>query len=160
VLHRIATLQASSYLTYQALENVSVLADCAAVPASFIARINKGDPSTARIYLWAYRFWLSGVSCDFLRLAREAQLEGRRRAAREHMKEDGRAVAAYQDEEDKKVDAKWWMDLVIASAWLPMALHYSSSSGGLPGWNLGWMGLCGLVAGGQRVQGLWRATGE
>ena len=76
------------------------------------------------------------------------------------MQQDGRAVAAYQDEEDKKVDAKWWMDLVIASAWLPMALHYSSSSGGIPGWNLGWMGLCGLVAGGQRAQGLWRATGE
>jgi len=160
VLHRIATLQASSYLTYQALENVSVLADCAAVPSSFIARINRGDPSTARVYLWAYRFWLSGVSCDFLRLAREAQLERRRREARKKMQQDGRAVAAYQDEEDKKVDAKWWMDLVIASAWLPMALHYSSSSGGIPGWNLGWMGLCGLVAGGQRAQGLWRATGE
>lgn len=133
ILHRIAALQASSYFTYQALENISFLADCSAIPARFVARINKGDPSTARLYLWAYRFWLAGVSCDFLRLAREAQLEGRRRAARAQMREDGRAVAVYQEEEDRKVDRKWWMDFVIASAWMPMALHYSSSGGGLPG---------------------------
>lgn len=158
VLHRIAVLQASSYFTYQALENISVLADSGIVPSSFIARINRGDSTTARVYLWAYRAWLGGVSCDFLRLAREAQLESRRRAARTKLQEDGRELATYQEEEDKKVDAKWWMDLMIASAWLPMALHFSSANGGLPGWNVGWMGLCGLVAGGERFRGLWNAT--
>jgi hypothetical protein len=47
---------------------------------------------------------------------------------------------------------------MIAGAWFPMALHFSSSTGGLPGWNLGWMGLCGLVAGGGRAKALWAAT--
>ncbi|KAF2105895.1 hypothetical protein BDV96DRAFT_559807 [Lophiotrema nucula] len=158
VLHRIALLQCLSYITYQALENISVLADNGIVSKKAIALINRGDSTTARVYLWAYRAWLGGVSCDFLRLAREAQLESRRRAAREHMREDGRAVAEYQDEEDARVDKKWWTDLMITSAWFPMALHFSSSTGGLPGWNLGWMGLCGLVAGSSRASTLWAAT--
>ena len=65
VLHRIATLQASSYLLYQILENICVLADCGAVPPSFIARINRGDSTTERVYLVAFRAWLCGVTCDF-----------------------------------------------------------------------------------------------
>ncbi|KAF2795109.1 hypothetical protein K505DRAFT_360491 [Melanomma pulvis-pyrius CBS 109.77] len=158
VLHRIALLQASSYFTYQALENISFLADNGIVSSKAIAFINRGDSTTARVYLWAYRAWLGGVSCDFLRLAREAQIENRRRATREQMQAEGKAVAVYQDEEDSKIDAKWWTDLMIAGAWLPMALHFSSGTGGIPGWNLGWMGVCGLVAGSTRAKGLWQAT--
>ncbi|KAH6507458.1 hypothetical protein HBI56_152210 [Parastagonospora nodorum] len=158
VLHRIALLQATSYATYQALENICLLADSGVISPSFIARINQADPKTARLYLWAYRAWLGGVSCDFLRLGREWQLEAKRRATRRQMVADGRAIAEYQDEEDKKFDGRWWTDAMIASAWLPMALHFSSATGGLPGWNLGWMGVCGLVAGGTRVKALWRST--
>ncbi|KAH3960584.1 hypothetical protein HBI88_144890 [Parastagonospora nodorum] len=158
VLHRIALLQATSYATYQALENICLLADSGVISPSFIARVNRADPKTARLYLWAYRAWLGGVSCDFLRLGREWQLEAKRRATRRQMVADGRAIAEYQDEEDKKFDGRWWTDAMIASAWLPMALHFSSATGGLPGWNLGWMGVCGLVAGGTRVKALWRST--
>ncbi|KAH5498805.1 hypothetical protein HBI29_165700 [Parastagonospora nodorum] len=158
VLHRIALLQATSYATYQALENICLLADSGVISPSFIARINRADPKTARLYLWAYRAWLGGVSCDFLRLGREWQLEAKRRATRRQMVADGRAIAEYQDEEDKKFDGRWWTDAMIASAWLPMALHFSSATGGLPGWNLGWMGVCGLVAGGTRAKALWRST--
>ncbi|KAH4100943.1 hypothetical protein HBI25_159340 [Parastagonospora nodorum] len=158
VLHRIALLQATSYATYQALENICLLADSGVISPSFIARINQADPKTARLYLWAYRAWLGGVSCDFLRLGREWQLEAKRRATRRQMVADGRAIAEYQDEEDKKFDGRWWTDAMIASAWLPMALHFSSATGGLPGWNLGWMGVCGLVAGGTRAKALWRST--
>jgi hypothetical protein len=158
VLHRIALVQCLSYITYQALENVCLLADNGIVPSSFIARINRGTPATARVYLWAYRAWLGGVSCDFLKLAREAQLENRRRATREQMKSEGKAVAVYQDEADSKFDKKWWTELMVASAWFPMALHFSSATGGVPGWNLGWMGLCGLVAGSSRATGLWAGT--
>ncbi|KAL6702390.1 hypothetical protein ACN47E_002341 [Coniothyrium glycines] len=158
ILHRIAVLQASSYFAYQALENISLLADSGVVSATTIAALNRGDSKTARVYLWAYRAWLGGVSCDFLRLGREWQLESRRRATRRQMISEGRAVAVYQDEEDAKFDSRWWTDLVIASAWLPMALHFSSSTGGIPGWNLGWMGACGLVAGSTRAKALWAAT--
>lgn len=158
VLHRIAILQASSYFTYQALENISLLADSGVVGPAFISAINRGDSKTARVYLWAYRAWLGGVSCDFLRLAREWQLESGRRTTRARMQAEGRAIAEYQDDEDAKFDKRWWTDAMIASAWFPMALHFSSSTGGLPGWNLGWMGLCGLVAGSTRVTQLWAST--
>ncbi|KAF1847612.1 amidase signature enzyme, partial [Cucurbitaria berberidis CBS 394.84] len=158
VLHRIAILQASSYFTYQALENVSLLADSGVVSSTFISAINRGDSKTARVYLWAYRAWLGGISCDFLRLAREWQLESRRRATRRLMVSEGKAIAAYQDDEDAKFDTRWWTDLMIASAWFPMALHFSSNTGGIPGWNLGWMGACGLVAGTTRAKALWAAT--
>lgn len=95
-----------------------------------------------------------------MRLAREAQLEGRRREARRKLREDGREVAAYQDEQDKQFNHKWWMDLMIASAWAPMAWHFSSTGGGVPGWNLGWMGLCGLIPAGHKFMSLWDATGS
>jgi hypothetical protein len=158
VLHRIAVLQAGSYFTYQALENVCLLADSGVVPASFIARINRGDGKTARLYLWAYRAWLGGVSCDFLRLGREWQVEAGRRRIRKVMVSEGRAVAEGQDEEDQKFDKRWWTDLMIAGAWLPMALHFSDATGGVPGWNLGWMGVCGMVAGSTRMKALWAST--
>ncbi|KAF3036795.1 hypothetical protein E8E12_004529 [Didymella heteroderae] len=128
VLHRIAILQASSYFTYQALENISLLADSGVVGPAFISAINRGDSKTARVYLWAYRAWLGGVSCDFLRLAREWQLESRRRTTRARMQAEGKAVAEYQDDEDAKFDKRWWTDAMIASAWFPMALHFSSFS--------------------------------
>ncbi|KAE8829363.1 hypothetical protein PTNB73_06674 [Pyrenophora teres f. teres] len=144
VLHRVAMLQASSYFVYQALENICLLADSGVVPPSVIAKLNRGDSTTARLYLIAYRCWLGGVSCDFVRLMREWQLDSRRRAIRKQMVADGRAVAEYQDDEDKKFDKKWWTDFMIASAWFPMALHFSSAKGGIPGWNLGVMGICGL----------------
>ena len=134
-----------------------MLADHGIVSKKVIALLNRGNPATARVYTWAYRAWLGGVSCDFVRLAREYQIERKRRAVRSHMRQEGKAVAEYQDEEDKAFDQRWWTDLMIASAWLPMALHYSSDTG-IPGWNLGVMGICGLVAGGGRTKALWRGT--
>ena len=70
VLHRIALLQASSYFTYQALENISLLADSGVVGPAFISAINRGDSKTARVYLWAYRAWLGGgpVACRIGRM--------------------------------------------------------------------------------------------
>ncbi|KAL1606536.1 hypothetical protein SLS60_003941 [Paraconiothyrium brasiliense] len=154
VLHRIAVAQATSYFAYQILENICVLADHGVVPASFIARINRKDPTTARLYTTAYRLWLAGVSCDFLRLAREAQNLNTKRAARSQEEKGEVAVR----EEDERVDRRWWMDSAIAAAWFPMALHFSGVTGGVPGWHVGWMGVCGLVAGGERMRGLWKST--
>ncbi|KAF2449041.1 hypothetical protein P171DRAFT_518460 [Karstenula rhodostoma CBS 690.94] len=153
VLHKIAVAQASSYFAYQLLENICVLADHGVVPASFVARLNRSEPTTTRLYTTAYRFWLVGVSCDFLRLAREAQNIGAKRAAR-GVEEKGVQVR----EEDEAIDRRWWMDAAIAAAWFPMALHFSNVTGGVPGWHAGWMGVCGLVAGGERMRGLWGAT--
>lgn len=154
VLHRIALAQASSYFVYQVLENLCVLADHGVVPPAVIARLNRRDPTTGRLYTTAYRFWLAGVSCDFLRLAREAQNLNTKRAARSSVEKSEVGVR----EEDERVDRRWWMDAAIASAWFPMALHFSGVTGGVPGWNIGLMGVCGIVAGGERMRGLWKAT--
>ncbi|OAG04324.1 uncharacterized protein CC84DRAFT_1217793 [Paraphaeosphaeria sporulosa] len=154
VLHKIAVAQASSYFAYQILENICVLADNGIVPASFVARLNRSEPTTARLYTTAYRFWLVGVSCDFLRLAREAQNISAKRAARSQ----GEKGEVATRDEDAQVDKRWWMDAAIATAWFPMALHFSNVTGGVPGWHAGWMGVCGLVAGGERMRGLWAAT--
>jgi hypothetical protein len=102
----------------------------------------------------AYRLWLAGISCDFLRLAREAQNISSQRAARIAGEQGDVATR----EEDERVDGRWWMDVAIATAWFPMALHFSGLTGGVPGWHAGWMGVCGLVAGGERMRGLWAAT--
>ncbi|EUC45086.1 hypothetical protein COCMIDRAFT_96534 [Bipolaris oryzae ATCC 44560] len=158
VLHRIATLQAMSYFVYQLLENISLLADSGVISPRVVSALNRGDPKTARLYLYTYRCWLGGVSCDFLRLMREWQIEGRRRLTRQQMVSEGKAIAEYQDDEDKKFDKRWWTDFVIASAWFPMALHFSSANGGIPGWNLGIMGACGLIAGSTRMKALWAST--
>lgn len=137
-----------------------MLADHGVVPQSFIATMNRSTRAknvgegTARLYAIAYRFWLAGVSCDFLRLAREAQNLKVKRAARSY---EEKAVAGIR-EMDEREDRRWWMDAVIAGAWFPMALHFSGVTGGVPGWNMGWMGVCGLVAGGERMRGLWGAT--
>lgn len=137
---------------------MSVLADNGVMPKRVISLLNRGNPTTARVYLWAYRAWLGGISCDFVRLAREAQLHNQRKASRKSLREsEGKSVEDYE-EEDRRFDVKWWTDLMIAGAWLPMALHFSSVTGGVPGWNIGWMGVCGLVAGSSRARGLWAGT--
>ncbi|OCK82965.1 hypothetical protein K432DRAFT_423727 [Lepidopterella palustris CBS 459.81] len=156
-LYCIALAQCCAYVAYQALENIAVLADNNIFPKSMIARFNKGDATTSKVYRWAYRAWLTGVSCDFVRLAREAVVERQRRAVRARMADEGKAVAEGQNEEDKAVDAKWWKDLLVATAWFPMAVNYGTETG-FPGWNLGMMGLCGLVGTYGRTQQLWAAT--
>ncbi|KAF2203512.1 hypothetical protein GQ43DRAFT_438761 [Delitschia confertaspora ATCC 74209] len=150
VLHRVALLQCISYIVYQALENIAVLGDNGVLSPSTISRFNKGDSTTTRIYLWAYRAWLAGVTCDFLSLARRAQ--------REKEKREKRGSASQEEiEEDRKTDSGWWREFVVAAAWFPMALHYSGEKG-IPGWNLGWLGVTGWVAGLGRTKGYWDAT--
>jgi hypothetical protein len=96
--------------------------------------------------MWSYRAWLASLVCDLFRLAREAQITREQRGER----------ARLTKEEEAK-DGNWWGDLVATCGWLPFAAH-ASIEGGLPGFNLGIMGLCGLVAGYRRTGQLWEAT--
>ena len=89
--------------------------------------------------------------CDFVRLARDAQLERSKRA--EKTEKD------VSTQEEKKVDAKWWSDLVVPTSWMPVAIQFSTE-GGLPWFNLGIMGACGAMAGLGRTASLWAATAE
>lgn len=151
VLYATSLTQCLLYMGFQFLENVALLTDSKVLPTSLTEKYTAkatpgGRTGTAKIYLYAYRAWLGGILCDFVRLFREAQLERDRRAKGE--------VSTMEQEE---VDAKWWSQAIVPMAWIPMAVQYSKESG-LPGWNLGLMGLCGGVAGMGKIRDLWAST--
>lgn len=152
VLYATALTQCVFYLIFQSFENIALLTDHKVLSSSLTSRFNKSG-NTARIYIWSYRAWFAGVVCDFVRLAREAQLEKQRRASRSESEKGGVSTL----EEDQKADAKWWADAVVPAAWFPFALHCALESG-LPGFNLGVMGLSGGIAGLSKFVGLWQAT--
>ena len=150
ILYATSVAQCSLYMAFQACENVALLTDKAVLPSQYTARwtANAGG-TTQKIYLAAYRFWFAGVACDFVRLAREAQIESNKRAER----------ATEDSEADKKVDAKWWSEAIVPLAWTPVAIQFSTE-GGVSWFNLGIMGACGAVAGLGRTAGLWAATAD
>ena len=153
VLYRTAVTQCLVYLAYQFLENVGVLTDSKVLPASYTSRWTRSSGGTTnKIYLWAYRAWMAGVVCDFVRLLREAQIERSSRAQRTTS-----STSVSTREQDESVDAKWWSQLIVPMAWLPVAVHYSVE-GGLPGFNLGLMGASGGLAGLGRTADLWAST--
>jgi hypothetical protein len=155
VLYGIAVTQASGYIVFQFLENLALLTDNNVVPKSFAARYQGGVYNPAKVYLWSYRAWLVGVSCDFIRLGREAQLNAAKRTG----KSTAEKSLAEVKEDVEAQDSKWWNDLIVPTAWLPVALH-CSVEGGLPGMNLGIMGTAGLIAGLARTRGLWAQTAD
>lgn len=154
VLYTIAVAQCTLYTIFQFLENVALLTDHAVLSPSVTARWNTSG-STARMYYWSYRAWMFGVVCDFLRLGREAQLTAQRRSERtpqsigDNVKDLAEAV--------KQEDAKWWSDLVVPVAWMPVAIQFGTETG-FPGMNLGIMGISGALANISRARGLWEAT--
>lgn len=154
VLYATSLTQCSLYMTFQFLENVALLTDKAVLPTSYTARWTaKSGGTTAKMYLWAYRFWFGGVLCDFVRLAREAQLEREKRANKSEKQ------LTTNVEEEREIDAKWWSELIVPTSWTPVAMQFSTE-GGLPWFNLGIMGACGAMAGLGRTAGLWAATAD
>lgn len=156
VLYATAVTQCALYTAFQFLENVALLTDSKVLPASLTTRWtapNGGD--AAIIYKWSYRCWMLGFSTDLVRLAREAQLESSKRANRSAAETKD---AAIQDA-DAQVDQKWWSDLVVPVAWMPVGLQFSQWNGvGFPGFNLGIMGACGVLAGLSKTKALWDST--
>ncbi|RMD45043.1 hypothetical protein DV735_g97, partial [Chaetothyriales sp. CBS 134920] len=130
VAYKIALVQCLSYIGFQLLENVGHLTRKGVIPASFIAK-RGGEGAWAT---WSCRSWLLGILTDFVRLAREAQVN-------QQKKEQGQITA----QEQKAFEATWWVGLRTSLAWLPMALHYSVP-GGLPFMNPGLVALSGFLA--------------
>ena len=152
VLWATALTQCTLYGAFQFLENVALLTDQKVLAPSVTARWTV-DGKTARLYIWSYRAWLGGVLCDLVRLGREAQLESAKRARRSGVE----AGSLETRKADEKVDAKWWSEAIVPVAWMPIAIQASSETA-LPGFNLGIMGLCGLLAGLSRTSALWAST--
>lgn len=156
VLYATSVAQCALYMSFQFLENVALLTGSGVLPpqltAKWTAKTN-GQPTS--IYTAAYRSWMLGFSCDFIRLFREAQLERNRRSQRSGSTD----VSTRKEDED--ADQKWWAELVVPFAWLPVGVQFANwTEGGFPGFNLGLMGICGVMAGLGKTKALWDATAD
>lgn len=134
------------------MENIALLTDHKVLSPALTAPFNRSG-KTAPVYLWSYRAWFAGVMCDLVRLGREAQLERQKRAKRS----EGEKQAVGVLEEDQKADAKFWADAVTSLSWFPMAVNFAFENG-VPGFNLGIMGLSGGIAGIGKFAKMWEAT--
>jgi Peroxisomal biogenesis factor 11 (PEX11) len=149
-LRAIALTQCISYIFYQFTENVAYLADRGVVPQKWVAK--RGG--SANWWIWSNRAWLAGVSCDYLRLFREALIERERRTA---ARKDGKASTEDDMEKQHSIDSIWWSEIFVASCWFPLCLHYSLHNG-LKGVNSGVVGLLGSMAGAQSFFAHWANT--
>lgn len=139
-LHRIALLQCAGYIGFQLIENIYHLAGKGVVPVSVLEK--RGG--VAKWVAWSCRAWLVGVSSDFLRLWREAELEKSRAATR-------------SAKEKEEFDRKWWNEFMTAAYWLPVAVQYSNYPEGV-GLNTGVIGFLGMMAGLTNFRNAWAAT--
>jgi hypothetical protein len=168
-LHAVALTQCLAYILYQALENIAYLIDLHILPRSITTsrynplRSPNGDPSTSRLWLMSSRFWLVGVSCDILRLLRDAYVEAQRR--RRHStstsasSEQGERIPTAAEVEE--TGRRWWSELFVAGCWLPMCAHYSVD-GGLFRSSVedGVVGVLGLAASWEGWRCAWAETKE
>lgn len=138
--------QCLSYMTFQLSENIYHLTNKTVINANWTNTRFARFGGNAKLMTWACRAWLSGISCDFLRLFREAQL------ARQH----GAKYQSLNEEEKKEADRKWYSELFVAMSWYPMAIHYSVEGG--IGLNLGMVGACGFLANLGNFMKLWEET--
>lgn len=158
VLYATSVAQCALYMVFQFCENVALLTESKVLPAGLTTRwTQKYGGKATSIYLTAYRAWLLGFSCDFVRLAREAQLERNRRSQRSSAEKSDLSIR----DQDSKLDSKWYADLLVPFMWFPVGWHFSAlNEGGFPGFSLGLMGLCGAIAGSSKTVALWNATAD
>lgn len=145
ISYTIKLAQVASYIVFQALENVFHLTNKTVVNANWTNARFARVGGHAKLMTWSCRAWLCGISCDFLRLFREAQL-GRQTGRYERMNAD----------EKREADRKWWSEFFVAASWYPMALQYAVEGG--IGLNMGMIGLCGFMANLGNFAKAWQAT--
>lgn len=133
ITYFIKLTQCLGYIGFQLLENIAHLTNKTVIASSWTNARFARLGGTAKLATWSCRSWLVGITCDFLRLARESQLA----------KQNG-TYAKLNAEEKREVDRKWWSEALVATSWFPMAVHYSVEGG--IGLNLGVIGACGFFA--------------
>lgn len=146
ITYAIQLAQALSYIAFQALENINLLTNKTVIDANWTNTRFARLGGNAGLVTWSCRAWCAGVVCDFLSLARQAQLS--RRPGSEYRELDADAK--------READKKFWTTLFVASSWFPMALHYSINGG--IGMNLGMVGASGFFANLANFLRLWEAT--
>lgn len=133
ITYIIKLAQCLSYIGFQAIENVYHLTNKTVIASSWTNARFARLGGQSKLVTWSCRAWLAGITCDFLRLAREAQLS----------RQNG-TYEKLNAEEKREVDRKWWSEALVATSWYPMAVHYSVEGG--IGLNLGMIGCCGFFA--------------
>ena len=133
ITYTIKLVQCLGYMTFQLLENISHLTNKTVLASTWTNTRFARLGGHAKLTTWSCRGWLVGITCDVLRLAREAQLA----------RQTG-SYARLSEDEKKEVDRKWWSEAFVNMSWYPMALHYSVEGG--IGLNLGMVGACGFFA--------------
>jgi hypothetical protein len=149
---QINVAQCVIYLIYQLLENVAHLIDLGVLSSTTVPiSIYRNQ---TMLYLHSNRFWLLGVSCDLLRLAREAQLK---RSMRRVSSTGKHADSKLSAEQEKADTTRWWNELQTAGCTWPLCLHWSLVSG-LCSFNDGVIGGLGLLASYQTLRQRWKET--
>jgi hypothetical protein len=133
--------QVSVNAAFQFLENGAYLAS-KGVLAWNTSKINKW-------YLWSSRFWAMHVFLEFARLARFRSVNIKK------IKTDYYDDHHNDDNIDDKINAAWWRDFYVNTAWMPMTWHYSID-GGIIG--EGVVASLGLVAGILGLEKAWKVT--
>ncbi|EFR04720.1 hypothetical protein MGYG_07728 [Nannizzia gypsea CBS 118893] len=164
VLRAIAYTQVLACVIFQLLENVAFLASKGVLSKRAVERWG----SLPKWSLWSVRAWLVHVVLEFVRVARESQVEAARRR-RDGFKQDEkkekdaadaeRGLREKTKEEAVKMALKvraWRKSLVNSLAWLPLCLHWSVDGGiGVPA---SLVGVLSLTAGAWGIHDLWLST--
>ena len=136
-----------------------------------VIRLKGGDKAVKGLYLWSARAWMGSVGLEMVRLGVEG-LEVRRRKIEERGveemggKEEGEGekevlseveaeVEAEAEAQRKKVEAKWWRDMRVNAAWMPVTVHYSLEEGFL---GQGAVAVLGLVPALTALREVWGAS--
>lgn len=145
-LRLLAQVQVPCYITFTIFENLWFLGSKGLLSPTFLNRIGGANKAMVN----SCRAWLVAIICDFLRLAREAQLA-------QIKKQDG-SEKQLTAQEQETANKKWYSELFVSCSWLPMAIHYSVNGG--IGMTQGTLGLSGALAGSGNFFRLWQATKE
>jgi hypothetical protein len=149
---RINVAQCVLYLTYQFLENIAHLVELGVFSSSTVPVPLYRDQTT--LWLHSNRFWLLGISCDLLRLAREAQLQRSRRQVSSSGEGNDAKVSP---EQEKAETTRWWHELTTAGCTWPLCLHWSLENG-LSKFNDGVIGVLGILASYESLRQRWEET--
>lgn len=148
VVWRIQVVQSILNILYQVLENVAHLIELNVLSSRSVPFALYGNQST--LWLHSNRFWLAGITCDLLRLAREAVLERRR------VNRNGKQKVRTREEQEG-IDKQWWDELTMAGCTWPLVLHWSLENG-LGMVNDGVIGAMGLAASWGSLRQRWQET--
>lgn len=98
-------------------------------------------------WVWSSRFWAAHVGLEFVRLGYLWHQDSKQAQAEGEEKEDKLARR-------KKYEA-WWRQAISNAAYAPLTIHWSLEEGCVSD---GWVGFCGMVAGGVGLRERWRQT--